>query len=123
MISSGIHYRVQMFQARRNHLVCCEPMARGPMVPYSFPGLLENTWPGMLQWSTLVLHHTCHRQQSQQVLQRSRLQFASLKNMHCCLQPMCLSPLPPKLWACNCIVLYCIFVYSQTWVTRRTHLQ
>src|SRR6218665_1737747 len=22
-----------------------------------------------------------------------------------------------------CIVLYCIFVYSQTWVTRRTHLQ
>jgi len=22
-----------------------------------------------------------------------------------------------------CIVLYCIFVYSQTWVTGRTHLQ
>ena len=23
----------------------------------------------------------------------------------------------------HCIVLYCIYVYSQTWVTRRTHLQ
>src|SRR6218665_281664 len=28
-------------------------MASGPMVPHSFPGLLEDTWPGMPQWSTL----------------------------------------------------------------------
>src|SRR6218665_2897297 len=48
-------------------------MASGPMVPHSFPGLLEDTWPGMPQWSTLVLHHTCRRQQSRQVLQLSRL--------------------------------------------------
>src|SRR6218665_887799 len=34
-------------------------MASSPMVPHSFPGLLEDTWPGMPQWSTLVLHHTC----------------------------------------------------------------
>src|SRR6218665_3021759 len=53
-------------------------MASGPMVPHSFPGLLEDTWPGMPQWSTLVLHHTCHRQQSRQVLQLSRLLFARL---------------------------------------------
>ena len=33
-------------------------MASGPMVPHSFPGLLEDTWPGIPQWSTLVLHHT-----------------------------------------------------------------
>src|SRR6218665_3475169 len=33
-------------------------MASGPIVPHSFPGLLEDTWPGMPQWSTLVLHHT-----------------------------------------------------------------
>ena len=25
-------------------------------------------------------------------------------------------------WAWEMIVLYCIFVYSQTWMTRRTHL-
>jgi len=37
-----------MFQARRSHLVFCEPMASGQMVPHSFPGLQENTWPGML---------------------------------------------------------------------------
>src|SRR6218665_3397073 len=72
-------------------------MASGPMVPHSFPGLLEDTWPGMPQWSTLVLHHTCRRQQSRQVLQLSRLPFARLPNTHCCLQPMCLSPLPSKL--------------------------
>src|SRR6218665_2528578 len=72
MISFGVHSRVQMFQARRNHLVFCERMATGPMVPHSFPGLLEDTWPGMPQWFTLVLHHTCPRQQSQQVLQLSR---------------------------------------------------
>src|SRR6218665_661453 len=72
-------------------------MASGPMVPHSFPGLLEDTWPGMPQWSTLALHHTCHRQQSRQVLQLSRLLFARLPNMHCCLQPMCLSPLLSKL--------------------------
>src|SRR6218665_604660 len=65
--------------------------------PDSFPGLLEDTRPGMPQWSTLVLHHTCRRQQSRQVLQLSRLLFARLPNMHCCLQPMCLSPLPSKL--------------------------
>src|SRR6218665_2698255 len=44
-------------------------MASGLMVPHSFPGLLEDTWPGIPQWSTLVLHHTCRRQQSWQVLQ------------------------------------------------------
>src|SRR6218665_118365 len=33
-------------------------MASGLMVPHSFPGLLEDTWPGIPQWSTLVLHHT-----------------------------------------------------------------
>src|SRR6218665_1371241 len=98
MLSSGDHDRVQMFQARRNHLACCETMASGPMVPHSFPGLLENTWPGMPQWSTRLLHHTCRREQSQQVLQLSRLRFVSLKNMHCCLQPMCLSLLPSKLF-------------------------
>src|SRR6218665_1606957 len=49
------------------------------------------------QWSTLVLHHTCRRQQSRQVLQLSKLLFARLPNMHCCLQPMCLSQLPSKL--------------------------
>src|SRR6218665_1791423 len=97
MISFGVHCRMQMFQARTNHLVFCEPMASGPMVPHSFPGLLEDTWPGMPQWCTLVLHHTCRRQQSRQVLQLSRLLFARLPNMHCCLQPMCLSPLPSKL--------------------------
>src|SRR6218665_2891147 len=97
MISFCVHCRVQMFQALRNHLVVCESMASGPMVPHSFPGLLEATWPGMPQWSTLVLHHTCRRQQSRQVLQLSRLLFARLPNMHCCLQPMCLSPLPSKL--------------------------
>src|SRR6218665_1606958 len=53
MISFGVHCRVQMFQARRNHLVFCEPMASGPMVPHSFPGLLEDTWPGM------PVVHTC----------------------------------------------------------------
>src|SRR6218665_2703727 len=37
-------------------------MASRPMGPHSFPGLLEDTWPGMPQWSTLVLHHTCRRQ-------------------------------------------------------------
>src|SRR6218665_1794175 len=72
-------------------------MANGLMVPHSFPGLLENTWPGISQWSTLVLHHTCRRQQSRQVLQLSRLLFARLPNMHCCLYLMCLSPLPSKL--------------------------
>src|SRR6218665_2056120 len=72
-------------------------MASRPMVPHSFPGLPEDTWPGMPQWSTLVLHHTCRRQQSRQVLQLSRLLFARLPNMYCCLQPMCLSPLPSKL--------------------------
>ena len=46
MISFGVHCRVQMFQAWRNHLVFCELMASGPMVPHSFPGLLEDTWPG-----------------------------------------------------------------------------
>src|SRR6218665_651629 len=97
MISFGVHCRVQMFQARRNHLVFCEPMASGPMVPHSSPGLLEDTWPGRPRWSTLVLHHTCRRQQSRQVLQLSRLMFARLPNVHCCLQPMCLSPLPSKL--------------------------
>ena len=71
MISFGVHCRVQMFQAWRNHLVFCELMASGPMVPHSFSGLLEDTWPGMPQWSTLVLHHTCRRQQSRQVLQLS----------------------------------------------------
>src|SRR6218665_711956 len=77
-------------------------MASGPMVPHSFPGLLEDTWPGMPQWSTLVLHHTCRRQQSRQVLQLSRLLFTRLPNMHCCLQPMCLSPLPfETLWPVN----------------------
>src|SRR6218665_3615436 len=74
-------------------------MASGPMVPHSFPGLLEDSWPGMPQWSTLVLHHTCLRQQSRQVLQLSTLLFTRLPNMHCCLQPMCLSPLP--LWSVN----------------------
>src|SRR6218665_946996 len=69
MISFGVHCRVQIFQALRNHLVFCEPMASGSMVPHSFPGLLEDIWPGMPQWSTLVLHHTCRRQQSRQVLQ------------------------------------------------------
>src|SRR6218665_1881893 len=73
-------------------------MASGPMVPHSFPGLLEDTWPGMPKWSTLVLHHTCRRQQSRQVLQLSRLLFTRLPNMHCCLQPMCLSRLPSKLF-------------------------
>src|SRR6218665_2378324 len=88
MISFSVHCRVQMFQARRNHLVFCEPMASGPMVPHSSPGLLEDTWSRMPQWSTLVLHHTCtcRRQQSLQVLQLSRLPFARLPNMHCCLQ-------------------------------------
>src|SRR6218665_2102978 len=95
MISFGIHSRVQMFQARRNHLVFCEPMASGPIVPHSF--MLEDTWPGMPQWSTLVLHHTCRRQQSRQVLPLSRLLFARLPNMHFCLQPLCLFPLPSKL--------------------------
>src|SRR6218665_3100813 len=33
-------------------------MASSPMVPHSFPGLLEDTWPGMPQWSTLVLSQT-----------------------------------------------------------------
>src|SRR6218665_2410008 len=47
-------------------------MASRPMVPHSFPGLLEDTWPGMPQWSTLVLHHTCRRQQSRKALQLSR---------------------------------------------------
>src|SRR6218665_98438 len=67
-------------------------MASGSIVPHSFPGLLEDTWPGMPQWSKLVLHHTCtcRRQQSRLVLQLSRLLFAKLPNMHCCLQPMCL---------------------------------
>src|SRR6218665_99552 len=97
MISFGIYCRVQMFQASRNHLVFCESMASGLMVLHSFPGLLEDKWPGMPQWFTLVLHHTCRRQQSQQVLQLSRLLFARLPNMHCCLQLMCLSPLPSKL--------------------------
>src|SRR6218665_3446935 len=97
MISFGVHCRVQMFQACRNHLVFCESMASRLMVPHSFPGLLEDTWPGIPQWSTLVLHHTCRRQQSRQVLQLSRLLFARLPNMHCCLQLMCLSPLPSKL--------------------------
>src|SRR6218665_2653368 len=97
MISFGIYCRVQMFQALRNHLVFCESMASGLMVPHSFPGLLEDTWPGIPQWSTLVLHHTCRRQQSRQVLQLSRLLFARLPNMHCCLQLMCLSSLPSKL--------------------------
>src|SRR6218665_3309532 len=46
-------------------------MASGPMVPHSFSGLLEDTWPGMPQWSTLVLHHACRRLQSRQVLQLS----------------------------------------------------
>src|SRR6218665_2793601 len=51
-----------------------------------------------MAWSTLVLHHTCRRQQSWQVLQLTRLLFARLPtNMHCCLQLMCLSPLPSKL--------------------------
>src|SRR6218665_1400037 len=63
-------------------------MASGLMVPHSFPGLLEDTWPGIPQWSTLVLHHTCRRQLSRQVLQLSRLLFARLPNMHCCLQLM-----------------------------------
>src|SRR6218665_2365771 len=76
MISFGIYCRVQMFQASRNHLVFCESMASGLMVPHSFAGLLEDTWPGIPQWSTLVLHHTCRRQQSRQVLQLSRLLFA-----------------------------------------------
>src|SRR6218665_2444304 len=104
MISSGIHYIVQTFQARRNHLVCCETMACGPMAPNSFPDLLENTWPGMPQWSTTALHHTCRRQQSQQVLKLSRLRFVSLKNMHLgwvagnpCVCPHCLR----KSWACK----------------------
>src|SRR6218665_3685888 len=65
-------------------------MASRPMVPHSLPGLLEDTWPGMPQWSTLVPHHTCRRQQSRQVLQLSRLLFARVPNTHCCLQPMCL---------------------------------
>src|SRR6218665_2307491 len=98
MISFGIYCRVQMFQAGRNHLVFCELMASGPMVPHSFSGLLEDTWPGMPQWSTLVLHHTCRRQQSRQVLQLSRLLSTRPPNMHCCLQPMCLSPLPSKIF-------------------------
>ena len=55
-------------------------MASGPMVPHSFPGLLKDIWPGMPQWSTLVLHHTCRRQQSRQVLQLSRLLFTRLPN-------------------------------------------
>src|SRR6218665_1233564 len=84
MISFGVHCKVQMFQARRNHLVFCELMASGPMVPHSFPGLLEDTWPGMPQWSTLVLHHTCRRQQSWQVLQLSRLLFARLPRRQQC---------------------------------------
>src|SRR6218665_1973799 len=72
-------------------------MASGLMVPHSFPGLLEDTWPGIPQWSTLVLHHTCtcRRQQSRQVLQLSRLLFARLPNMHCCLQLMSM------VWRCQ----------------------
>src|SRR6218665_2086222 len=87
-------------------------MASGPMVPHSFPGLLEDTWPGMPQWSTLVLHHTCRIQQSRQVLQLSRLPFARLPNTHRCLQPMCLSPLPSKL-----LGLYMLMVqsFSRSW--------
>src|SRR6218665_1763624 len=57
-------------------------MASGLMVPHSFPGLLEDTRPGIPQWSTLVLHHTCRRQQSRQVLQLSRLLFARLPNKY-----------------------------------------
>src|SRR6218665_2889559 len=70
-------------------------MASRAMVPHSFPGLLEDTSPGMPQWSTLVLQ--CRRQQSREGLQLSRLLFARLPNMHFWLQPMCLSPLPSKL--------------------------
>src|SRR6218665_2249011 len=84
-------------------------MASGPMVPHSFPGMLEDTWPGMPQWSTLVLHHTCRRQQSRQVLQLSRLLFARLPNTHCCLQPMCLSPLPSKLLVSSCSAFPSVF--------------
>src|SRR6218665_1450764 len=56
-------------------------MASGPMVPHSFPGLLEDTWPGMPQWSTLVLHHTCRRQQSRQVV-RKTAKYALLPTTH-----------------------------------------
>src|SRR6218665_3079369 len=87
-------------------------MASGPMVPHSFPGLLEDTWPGMPQWFTLVLHHTCRRQQSQQVLQLSRLLFTRLPNMHCCLQPMCLSPLPLKLFGLKMLMVQS---FSRSW--------
>src|SRR6218665_2109056 len=78
------------------------PFDRARMAAACFPhsgdgGLLKDTWPGMPQWSTLVLHHPCRRQQSLQVLQLCRLLFTRLPNMHCCLQPMCLSPLPSKL--------------------------
>src|SRR6218665_1347799 len=87
-------------------------MASGLMVLHSFPGLLEDTWPGIPQWSTLVLHHTCRRQQSRQVLQLGRLLFAKLPNMHSCLQPMCLSPLPSKF-----LGLYMLRVqsFSRSW--------
>src|SRR6218665_3286292 len=47
----------------------------------------------MPQWSTLVLHHICRRQQSRQVLQLSRLLFTRLPNMHCCLQPHVFVPI------------------------------
>src|SRR6218665_3733951 len=75
-------------------------MASGPMVPRSFPGLLEDTWPGMPQWSTLVLHRTCRRQQSRQVLQLSRLLFTRLPNMHCCL-PVFVPIAFETLWPVN----------------------
>src|SRR6218665_1224660 len=52
-----------------------------------------------MAWDATVVH-TCaasYLSQSRQVLQLSRLPFARLPNTHCCLQPMCLSPLPSKL--------------------------
>src|SRR6218665_140504 len=51
---------------------------------------------------TLVLLHTCRRQRSRQLLQLNRLRFSSLRNVHYCLQTMCLSHFLRNSWACKC---------------------
>src|SRR6218665_2692097 len=51
---------------------------------------------------TLVLLHTCRRQRSRQLLQLNRLRFSNLRNMHYCLQTMCLSHILRNSWACKC---------------------
>src|SRR6218665_1750874 len=66
----------------------------------SFPAGRYMAWDATVVHTcaaSYLSHHTCRRQQSRQVLQLSRLQDARRPNMHCCLQPMCLSPLPSKL--------------------------